>query len=249
MALQTQNPTFLGREFAAAFKKNDFETAIRLAAAGADIYGSIFPEGDALDFVLSIGGTVHIHFLTGAIGYDVNRRDAAGVTPLFKTILRGNYDQFLAVLRAKADVNAVVESPKLPFGAGWLKHNYGNMTPLMLACYLGDKKRIKKLLAKKADPNSRDAEGYTPLMYLGMRKMACQRVLLDMNIYIDEAGDVVFPGVEEDEGMREEQAVSIAELLISKGADPRLQNKSGKTAANLTPSLVLKKFLKKSYEK
>lgn len=107
-------------------------------------------------------------------GAKINARDGYDKTPLMVAVSAWQPKAVDVLLEAKADVNAVAEDDLI-----------GNTTALIFALmsYHGDpgkaERMIKALLKAGADPNTRDKEGKTPLMYGANAGPRAVRLLLD----------------------------------------------------------------------
>lgn len=140
-------------------------------------------------------------------GADKNKRDCSRryFPPISHAVQMGDYDMFLFLLK-DCEVNPNVGS-RNPFDAGKVRQkNEGNM-PLMIAAWEGKKDFVIALCEDtRTSINQQDANGFTALM------KAC------MNGHF--AND------------REKRTWDIRKILIDAGADQRIVDIDGKTAAD-----------------
>ena len=121
-------------------------------------------------------------------GADPNFRNSAGHTALMLAAMRGNLEVVKTLLRQGADKNLESNSGDTALDyakrnqytniVAWLSQNSGGQTPspttkpvihnldneLISAASNGNSHEVSRLLAQGADPNSRNSDGYTPLM-------------------------------------------------------------------------------------
>ena len=138
---------------------------------------------------------------------DVNKRDNSRryFPPISHAVQMGDYDMFLFLLNeCKANPNV---GSRNPFDSGKVRQkNEGNM-PLMIAAWEGKKAFVEALCAdKRTSINQQDANGFTALM------KAC------MNGHFANS--------------KENRTWNIRDILISAGADERIVDIDGKTAAD-----------------
>ena len=130
--------------------------------AANSLFDQIFDQDDSLELnTLSVFGGLHcvsffgiINLMTGLLvmdGYDVNRGDAAGVTPLIWAV-RGGQGAAVELLLGQESVTA--DQPD----------NHG-CTPLWWAARNGHNSIVKQLLGRaNVDPNHASKKGATPLI-------------------------------------------------------------------------------------
>ena len=82
-------------------------------------------------------------------GYDANRVDGEGLTPLFYAAKNGSVDMTKTLLNYRANIN--------------FKDGFGN-TPLIWACERGHTDVVEILLKAGADIDIQNRNGFTPLM-------------------------------------------------------------------------------------
>ncbi|MEI7543025.1 MAG: hypothetical protein WCJ94_07225 [bacterium] len=235
---------FINKEFANAFRIGDFCHAAKLARAGANLYEAMVGESDALTFAMT---NANINYLQELInmGYDINRRDSRGASPIYKSIEMIAGLPFKLLLNLITDIDARYDDMGGLYDSGWLHHKTDNKTLLMVSCHIGYVAQVKNILSKKADPNAVDSNGFTPLMYLATRKYI-PKIKTPFDLLLNENGELVFE--EEVFGIEEERLIKIAKALIKRGADIRKKNKAGLMAHQLTPSVMLKSYLKSLLE-
>jgi uncharacterized protein len=106
-------------------------------------------------------------------------------------------------------------------------------TPLHYAALENNVVRVSELLARGADPNANDAEGFTPL-HLAAQENALDaaKMLLDNGATVDPANahgnTPLFVAVFNSRGRGE-----LIGLLRSRGADPLRRNRAGQTPLGL----------------
>jgi len=82
-------------------------------------------------------------------GYDVNKVDGKGLTPLFYAAKDGNVEMMETLLKYRANIN--------------FKDSFGN-TPLVWACERGHTDVVEILLEAGSDIDIQNRNGFTPLM-------------------------------------------------------------------------------------
>jgi ankyrin repeat protein len=184
--------------------RGNLETVRALLAAKADPNGKDGKGGQtALMWAVQQGQVPVVEELLRA-GADVNIASKSGFTPLMFAAQRGEVgaegDVATAriLLRAGAKVNEV--QPK--FG----------VTPLIVASAMVHPKMVELLLDNGANPNMKEAIGYTPLAW----------VVRDSHYGIDYAN--------------KEKIVDIVKVLLKHGADPnfRMMNEKSKAVNDLS---------------
>jgi len=147
-------------------------------------------------------------------GADVNIADPDGTSALVLAIINGHYDAAAFLLDHKADPNGADQNGRAPLFAAVDMHDmYQSNRPAPRDNGKLDAMAIiKMLLDRRADPNAK------------MIKMLPARAVLD------------FPDMDMGEGATpflraaKSSDVQLMQLLIEKGADPKLTNKAGTTA-------------------
>ncbi|MGB6976060.1 MAG: ankyrin repeat domain-containing protein [Gammaproteobacteria bacterium] len=125
------------------------------------------------------------------------------------------------------------------YGADTAKRNivYRNengFTPLELAIAVADHEKVGILLQQGADPNLKDSDGQTSLHW----------VAIYSNVYGDELHKYSFFSDISDKNVAYPKIFStLANVLISSGADPTVVDNKGKTAASLVTNYSVKMAL------
>lgn len=138
---------------------------------------------------------------------DINKRDNSRryFPALSHAVQMGDYDMFIFLLdECKADPNV---GSRNPFDSGKVRQkNEGNM-PLMIAAWEGKKRFVEALCNdERTSINQQDANGFTALM------KAC------MNGHFADS--------------RENRTWNLKDILVSAGADEKIVDIDGKTAAD-----------------
>ncbi len=149
-------------------------------------------------------------------GAKVNSRDRNGDSPLNMAAAKGNVALVDVLLKASADVNLA---------------NIAGVTPLMGAVFSGNAEIVRKLLAAGAKIDPLDRVKKNAATY------AAGKGCSDCLLALIEAGTGVNAPLDNDltllmwaAAYGQESSVS---LLLSKGADRRLKDSRGKTAADM----------------
>ncbi len=139
---------------------------------------------------------------------DVNRINTENQTPLMMTVGYNNTDMAKLLIKHGANLN--------------LKNKNGN-TALMNAAYNRKLVAVNFLLDKGADVNAKNNDGDTALIMASYEKKVedISRSFEAFNRRIDNAAN-------------EEFQKDIIYLLLYKGADIKIKNKAGKTAADVS---------------
>jgi len=174
------------------------------------------------------GDTERIETLLGR-GMDVNQRNHNGGTSIMYAALGGDPEAVSLLLRHHADVNAAAQN-------GW--------TALMIASVKGHVEVAETLLRHGADPNKADVYSWTPLMRAvneGERQIV--KLLLEQGeARVNQAGE---NGITALHLAALKASADLVELLLAHGADPRIEDYSGRTAlefAKKNNNLKLKRW-------
>ena len=159
-----------------------------------------------------------------AKGIGIDCKDRRGFTPLMNTAYGG---------RNETGRQIASMTWLLRHGASVRERNNARQSPLFMACwYPQDLPKLKMLLAHGADPNAREKEGSTPLMYASMAGGASVPYLLAHGAnarLVNSAGQTaLMRAAEIDKGHPEAIA-----LLAAAGCDPNARDKKGRTALTL----------------
>ena len=159
---------------------------------------------------------------------DLNMRDDAGNTPLFTAIKYEKEDLFNLLLDKGANANS----------SGRASQTTDNQTALYVSILQEREDLMQKLLDKGADPNIADSTGALPLSEAVLRRSADPRVvkmLLDKGANPNaQESDKTTPlmYVAENNKINPQTRLEIIQLFLDKGADKKLKNAQGKTAAD-----------------
>jgi beta-lactamase regulating signal transducer with metallopeptidase domain len=129
-----------------------------------------------------------------AKGSDVDTRDKEGSTPVERCASQGrNYQEVVELLVAKG----------------------AEMSPLSFAAHMGDGARVKRLIEKGADVNSRTQSGMTALCFVDQRSTDVVEFLIDSgaDVNVKDSWNWTPLHTAADRGHRD-----VAKLLIAKGA-------------------------------
>lgn len=147
-------------------------------------------------------------------GTDVNGANDNGGTSIMYAALSGDPETVSLLLRGDADVNAAAKN-------GW--------TALMIAAVKGHVSVAETLLAYGADPNKADIYSWTPLMRAVSedRRRIVQVLLEHERINVNQPGE---NGVTALHLAVLNGDPDIVKLLLAHGADPGIEDHSGRTA-------------------
>jgi len=166
-----------------AIKVGDVETVRSLLRGGVDV-GTSEPDGTtALHWAVHHDRHDVVGLLLGA-GVEVDVTNRYGVTPLALASLNGSTPMLVRLLEAGADVNRANPNGETPLMtaartgngtaiAALLVHGanihaveeWRGQTALMWAVAQDQVEAVEALLAAGADPNTRSAGGFTPLLF------------------------------------------------------------------------------------
>lgn len=147
-------------------------------------------------------------------GADVNRPNRNGGTPIMYAALSGRPETVSLLIQNQAHVNAVAAN-------GW--------TALMIASVKGHAEVARLLLAHGADANRSDVYSWTPLMRaVRERRLQTVRLLVDnARTDVNQRGEngitALHLAVVNGDG-------DTVKLLLAGGADPRIEDNSGRNA-------------------
>jgi ankyrin repeat protein len=152
-------------------------------------------------------------------GADPNIRDEDGRSPLMEAANKGNPESVKDLIRHNADVDAQTDRSK--------------STALMDAIDNGNPDVIR-ILAKRSDPDLKDIQGNTPLMYMlrslpdgGAADPTAVQSLIQRSKDLDTKNKNGRTAMME-AGRSVDSAT--VKALIDRGADPNIQDQDGKTA-------------------
>ncbi len=159
---------------------------------------------------------------------DLNLRDDNGNMPLFVAIKNEKEDLFNLLLEKGADANS----------SGAASEKTKNQTALYVAILQGREDLIGKLLNKGADPNIADSAGALPLSEAVVRRNSTPgivKLLLDKGanpnaLEPDKVTPLMYAA--ENKNINPQTRNEIVQLLLDRGADKKLKDKDGKTAAD-----------------
>lgn len=223
---------FGARPLSHAARFGHLEMADLLLAHGAPIDARNLAGATALYFAVESGHTSVVQRLTER-GADVKLAGRSGVSPIAAAAYVGNETIVEALLARGADERAPDDTGK---------------PPIVYAAAGAQIEIVKRLLARNADINARYANGLTLLMWASgpdekapeARATQVVSYLLDAGAHIDDRDDRGRTALMiAAEGGRAE----IANLLLARGADSTLKDKTGKRAADLTVLTSLRELL------
>jgi uncharacterized protein len=199
-------------------------------------------------------------------GAPINARNLAGSTALFAAAERGQTAVVQRLIDHGADVSLKGRSDISPVAAAafagraslvklLIEHGADahspddtGKTPIVYAAASGQLEIVKLLLAQNIDINARYANDLTLLMWAcGPDDSVAEPQALEVVSYLVAAGAHI-----DDRDARGRTALMIAaegnrpnvvKLLLAHGADPALQDKAGKRAADLTVQSALRETL------
>jgi ankyrin repeat protein len=248
-----------------AADKNCIDVATRLLDSGASVdardrfgarplsHAARFGHLPMVDLLLARGAPIDARNLAGATalffavdgnhtpvaqrlidsGADVNLAGRSGVTPVSAAAYRGN--------------DAIVES-LLAHGADDRVSDRTGKTPMLYAAGSARVDIVARLLKRKIDVNARYPNDLTLLMWAsGPDESAPEPQAINVVQQLLDAGARI-----DDRDARGRTALmiaaegghaGIANLLLARGADPSLQDKAGKRAADLTRLTSLRERL------
>lgn len=151
---------------------------------------------------------------------DLNR------TPLMRAAVEGDVDLTSRLLGARAGVNA---------------RDYWERSPLLFATEAAEPSPgvVKELLARGANPNARDRDGYTPLLVVIMSKPTNERFEIVRDLInagadpnsMDNSGQTALMAAAEN------GAFDTVRFLLAAGADPSRRTNYGETALSIATRL------------
>jgi uncharacterized protein len=203
-----------------------------LLAHGAPVDARNLAGATALYFAAEGGHTSVVQRLTER-GADVKLAGRSGVSPIAAAAYVGNETIVEALLARGADERTPDDTGK---------------PPIVYAAAAAQIEIVKRLLARNADINARFANGLTLLMWASgpdekapeARAMQVVSYLLDAGAHIDDRDD---RGRSALMIAAEGGHAEIASLLLARGADSALKDKTGKRAADLTALTSLRELL------
>jgi uncharacterized protein len=203
-----------------------------LLAHGAPIDARNLAGATALYFAAEGGHTPVVQRLTER-GADVKLTGRSGISPVAAAAYVGNDTIVETLLARGADEHAPDDTGK---------------PPIVYAAAGAQIEIVKRLLARNADINARFANGLTLLMWASgpdekapeARAVQVVSYLLDAGAHIDDRDD---RGRSALMIAAEGGHAEIASLLLARGADSTLKDKTGKRAADLTVLTSLRELL------
>lgn len=172
-------------------------------------------------------------FLLSFMGSLYAMDNPTGFPALVSAAMKGDTEQVQAFIKSKCDVN--------------VRHDANGMSALMEAALNGYEEVVKHLLAAGANPNLISKFGQTALEFAAYKNPKIFKMLLQAKAdpnFQNSLGRTAL--------MREAMSfiVSPAQsykmaLLLNHGADLKLVDKAGKTAADFASSKLVRKLLKK----
>jgi uncharacterized protein len=203
-----------------------------LLAHGAPIDARNLAGATALYFAVEGGHTPVVQRLIER-GADVKLTGRSGISPVAAAAYVGNDTIVETLLARGADEHAPDDTGK---------------PPIVYAAAGAQIEIVKRLLARNADINARFANGLTLLMWASgpdekapeARAVQVVSYLLDAGAHIDDRDD---RGRSALMIAAEGGHAEIASLLLARGADSTLKDKTGKRAADLTVLTSLRELL------
>lgn len=203
-----------------------------LLARGAPIDARNLAGATALYFAAERGQTAVVQRLIER-GADVNLTGRSGISPVAAAAYAGSDAIVAALLARGADEHVADETGK---------------PPIVYAAAAGRLDVLKRLLARNVDVNARYPHDLTLLMWAaGADEKVEQAEVVRLVTYLLDSGAHI-----DDRDARGRTALMIAAeggradvagLLLARGADPSLQDKAGKRAADLTVVSALRERL------
>lgn len=214
---------FGARPLSHAAKSGHLEMVDLLLARGAPIDARNIAGATALYFAAEGGHAAIVRRLIER-GADVNLTGRSGVSPVSAAAYAGSDEIVEALLARGADGRVADDTGK---------------TPAVYAAARAQLDIVKRLLALKIDINARYSNDLTLLMWAsGPDEKVPEEQAIKVVSYLLDAGAQI-----DDRDARGRTALmiaaeggraEIANLLLSRGADPSLKDKAGKLAADLT---------------
>lgn len=203
-----------------------------LLRRGAPIDGRNLAGATALYVAAERGQTDVVQRLVDK-GANVNLTGRSGTSPIAAAAFAGRNEVVKLLLVHGADAKAVDETGK---------------APIVYAAAAGELDIVRQLLAQNIDINARYAHDLTLLMWAsGPDQSIPEAQALGVVSYLIDAGAHI-----DDRDARGRTALmiaaegdhaTIAQLLLARGADPSLHDKTGKGAADLTSLTALRQTL------
>jgi len=204
----------LDRDFISAIQNKDFAALHHLVASGIDVNQSLDDGRTALMAAAKHGDSRLVRKLL-AKGADVSIANANGGTALMFCATNADLGIAKVLLEHRSSVNAQARN-------GW--------TAIMIASAKGNHQLVQLLLEHGADANIEDVYGWTPLIraaYEGRRK-AVAALLEWTSININAQDEQGATALHHAAAKGYEQIVG---LLVGRGADTTIKDKSDTTAA------------------
>ena len=200
-----------------------------LVEKGANVNASNNKGETILHFAAQAGNTPAIHVLLNH-GAEINATDSKGATSLHHAALKGGAMTIFTLLESGADIN--IRDKKDRTALHWAAKNAGKRVMFMTDTkqkedYYKDIFVVfNNLLAKGAEVNAQDNQGYT----------AIHNMVMSYKRYVDNGGSYSSSWLKD--------VQSIIKELISRGADINLSDKEGNTPLHTAISEGLTEFAK-----
>ena len=206
-------------DFRRALKNEDFSDIEEFVRRGADV-NLTFDNGKTPLMVAAKHGQSELVTALLASGADANATTDNGGTALMFSAIPGDLATIETLLSHGADANAFAKF---------------RWTALMIASVKGHADAVKLLLEHGADGNARDAYGWTPLMraVYENRGEAVSVLLEDASIDVNNRDD---QGITALHLAAVKGYVTIARMLIDRGADPSAADLEGRTPVTIAQS-------------
>ncbi len=220
------------RPLSHAARLGDFEMVDLLLSRGAPIDARNLAGATALYFAAESGHAPVARALIER-GADVNLAGRSGISPVAAAAYAGSDDIVAALIAAGADARAADDTGK---------------PPIIYAAAGAHLDIVKRLLAITIDPNARYANRLTLLMWAsGPDEKVAETQAIEVVSYLLDRGAAIDD--RDDRGRTalmiaaEGGHAGIAQLLLARGADPKLTDKAGQRAADLTVLTALRERL------